>query len=400
MAIYTEYLDAQLDLARLGAERKKQLQRIADHRKRDVLVYAADTSVHLRNKGNVASATAISSPDVLPITDQLAKLTGAALDLILETPGGFGEIAEQIVRLLHARYPDFAVIVPGTAKSAGTIMAMAADEILMEPSTSSLGPIDAQLTWQGKSFSAEALLKGFEKIKKEVTKTKRLNHAYVPILQAISPGDLQHAQNALAFAKELVTEWLTTRKFKTWTTHRTKGKPTYGKPVTAQQKRQRAKQIAARLCNHSYWRTHNRSITLQDLVDMRLEITDYSKDAELADAIRRYYTLLQMTFEATPIYKVFETPTSQIVRFAVPPVQQLPQLAPQAANFAGFDFTCPKCNTSFKIQANLDQARPLQPGHVPFPAGNTFRCPTCGTESDLTGQRNQIELLTKKKVVT
>src|SRR5262245_41714728 len=113
MAIFTEYLDAQLDLAQLAAERKKQLQRISDHRQRDVLVCAADTSVHLRNKGNVAAATLISLPDVLPITDQLSRCTGKSLDLILETPGGFGEIAEQIVRLLRARYPDLAVIVPG-----------------------------------------------------------------------------------------------------------------------------------------------------------------------------------------------------------------------------------------------------------------------------------------------
>lgn len=400
MAIYTEYLDAQLDIAQLAAERKKQLQRLSDYRKRDVLVFAADTSVHLRSKGNVAAATLIAPPDVLPITDQISKLTGSALDLILETPGGFGEIAEQIVRLLRTRYQDLAVIVPGTAKSAGTIMAMAADEILMEPSVSALGPIDAQLSWQGKNFSAEALLKGFDKIKREVTKTKKLNHAYVPILQGLSPGELQHANNALDFAKQLVTDWLATYKFKNWTTHRTREKSSFGKPVTKSQKRQRAKQIAARLCSHSYWRTHNRSILLQDLVDMRLEITDYSKDPELADAIRRYYTLLQMTFEGTPIYKLFETPKSQIARFAVPLVQQPTLRSPHAAEVAGINFTCPGCNANYKIQANLGQQRPLQPDHVPFPSDNKFRCPACGRESDLTIQRSQIELRTKKKVVT
>lgn len=53
---------------------------------------------------------------------------------------------------------------------------------------------------------------------------------------------------------------------------------------------------------------------------MRLRITDYGQQAELANAIRRYYTLLQMTF-ATNIYKVFETPTSQVDRFIM---QQVP----------------------------------------------------------------------------
>ena len=47
-----------------------------------------------------------------------------------------------------------------------------------------------------------------EKIKQEVTDTGTLNKAYIPILQGISPGELQSAENALAFAKVLVTDWL------------------------------------------------------------------------------------------------------------------------------------------------------------------------------------------------
>lgn len=115
--------------------------------------------------------------------------TGTAIDLILETPGGSGEVAEDIVRLLRDKYASVAVIVPGWAKSAGTIMTMAADEILMD-SFSALGPIDAQLVWQGKTFSAHALLEGMEKIKREVEATGKLNLAYVPMLQGISPGEL------------------------------------------------------------------------------------------------------------------------------------------------------------------------------------------------------------------
>ncbi len=53
---------------------------------------------------------------------------------------------------------------------------MGADEILMEPFASALGPIDAQL----RGFSVEALLTGVEKIKNEVVKTGKLNHTYVP----------------------------------------------------------------------------------------------------------------------------------------------------------------------------------------------------------------------------
>ena len=94
-------------------------------------------------------------------------MSGNEVDIILETPGGSAEIAEDIMKLLRNRFSAIGVIVPGTAKSAGTIMAMAGDEILMGPS-SSLGPIDAQVFHQGKVFSADAFLEGLDKIKREV----------------------------------------------------------------------------------------------------------------------------------------------------------------------------------------------------------------------------------------
>ena len=76
------------------------------------------------------------------------------MDVIIETPGGDGAVAEDIVRLLRGKFDEVCFIVPGYAKSAGTIIVMSGDDILMGP-TSALGPIDAQLLWQGKVFSAE-----------------------------------------------------------------------------------------------------------------------------------------------------------------------------------------------------------------------------------------------------
>lgn len=385
MGVYSEYLDRLLSFPDLTAERSKQLRRISELRGgRDVLVFAADLG-----KGN--APISIGDEDLLPINDQLANLSGTALDLILETPGGSGEIAEDIVRLLRGKYAELGVIVPGTAKSAGTIMAMAGDEILMEPA-SALGPIDAQIFWQGKVFSAHALLEGMKKIKQEVEESGSLNKAYIPILQGISPGELQNAENALKFAESLVTNWLARYKFKSWSEH-----SSTGQPVTEEEKKDRAYQIASQLCNHSLWLTHRRSIKLEDFEAMRLQITDYSKMPELADAIRRYHALLQMTF-ATNIYKVFETPESQIYRFLgapVPPPQQ-----PVEAHVAIIDARCGRCGAVSRVQANLGQSRPLQEGCLPFPPDNKFHCPSCGAEADLSDARRQIEVQSKKRVVS
>jgi hypothetical protein len=390
MGIYGDYLNSPAagNFEALTTERKHQLARISELRGgRDVLVFAADL-----NKDN--AGVSIGYVDILPISDQLASLQGKSLDLILETPGGSGEVAEDIVRILRAKYEDIAVIVPGWAKSAGTIMAMAADEILMG-TTSALGPIDAQLFWQGKRFSADALLEGLEKIKQEVHDSGVLNKAYIPILQGISPGELQSAQNALDFAKELVTNWLTLYKFRKWETHSSNGQP-----VTEEEKKTRANQIATELCNHREWLTHGRSIKLADLQRMRLSVTDYDQQPDLADAIKRYYALLQMTF-AGNMYKLYETPTSQIYKFAVPaipPHAKKPSALP-GADVALLDVQCNACQTHFQVQANIGSPKPIKPGAIAFPADNKVSCPKCGVVTDLSDARREIEAQAKKPVV-
>jgi ATP-dependent protease ClpP protease subunit len=391
MGIYTEYLQqfSSGNFDELAAERKKQLRRISALRGRDTLVFAADINKSIPQ-------ISIDYSDLLPFTDELSNLKGKTLDLILETPGGSGEVAEDLVKAMRAKYEDIAVIVPGYAKSAGTLIAMAGDEIVMGPH-SAVGPIDAQIFYQGKRFSADALLEGMEKIKKEVADTGTLNRAYIPILQGISPGELQNAENALSFAKILVTQWLTHYKFRTWANH-----SSTGQLVTDAEKKQRAEEIAEQLCNHRYWKTHARSIKIEDLEAMRLKITNYANTPDLEDAILRYYTLLQMTF-ATNLYKIFETADSQVMRFLAP--QLPPPLGagmglPAPGSAIVFDFQCNRCNGKTKMQANLAKGAPLQMGCLAFPPDNKFRCPKCGTEHNLVDARRQIEAQFKKPIVS
>lgn len=399
MGLYSEYLERRFNFEQLAAERKVQLTRISQMRQRPILVYAANLQRSQQPIG-------INFTDLLPIQDQLANCSGEAIDLLIETGGGSGETVEDIVKLVRGRFGSLGVIVPGVAKSAGTILAMAADEILMEAS-SALGPIDAQINHQGKVFSAHALLEGMNKIKAEVVTTGALNRAYIPILQNLTPGDLQHAENAYDFARELVTDWLVQYKFKDWTTH-----SSTGDPVTADERVQRAREIAERLRDHGIWKTHGRSIKIDDLRKMRLKITDYSESPELADAIRRYYTLLQITFD-TNVFKLFETPTSQIMRVekveqielagALPPAKGRPgglRMPPGAAG-AIIGVPCPTCKTELRLGAKFDKNAPKPPaGVLPFPADNKVNCPACGNVVDVSGPRRVLEGQMGRPVVT
>ncbi|GIU84616.1 MAG: hypothetical protein KatS3mg008_1391 [Acidimicrobiales bacterium] len=66
------------------------------------------------------------------------------LDLVLHTPGGLVLAAEQIASALAAHPARVTVYVPHYALSGGTLIALAADRIVMSPSAV-LGPVDPQI---------------------------------------------------------------------------------------------------------------------------------------------------------------------------------------------------------------------------------------------------------------
>lgn len=384
MGILTEYIDRKLDWPGLEAERKKQLTKISELRGgRAIFTFASDMS-------NRSAPISIDYDDRVYIFDQISNLEGDKIDVILETPGGSAEIVEDIVEYIRDRFSEVAMIIPGYAKSAGTIMAMAGDEILMEPA-SALGPIDAQMIRGEKRFSADAFLEGLEKIKDEVEANNKLNLAYVPILQSISPGEIQACINAQNFSKELVTKWLSKYKFKFWEKHSTSGEI-----VTDQEKEKRALEIAEELCDHGKWLTHGRSVTIKDFTDMRLKVTDYSKDKDLFDAIRRYYTLLKMSFDTTNVFKIYETQNTQLYRFETSSASPTPRVEQDKVEIS---FKCKKCNTESILQANLKEGVELLKGNIPFPEDNIFICPGCNNRNEVSTIRMQVESQIKKKIV-
>ena len=66
------------------------------------------------------------------------------IDLLLHTPGGLVLASDQIAHALRRHDGRVTVIVPHYAMSGGTLVALAADEILMDPDAV-LGPVDPQL---------------------------------------------------------------------------------------------------------------------------------------------------------------------------------------------------------------------------------------------------------------
>ncbi|HEX3365785.1 SDH family Clp fold serine proteinase [Phenylobacterium sp.] len=90
--------------------------------------------------------TEINRDDLLGFVDLLHNISdGEPVDLMLHTCGGDVDACEKLVAAIHAKVGEspFRVIVPDMAKSAGTLMALGANSVIMSD-TSELGMIDPQ----------------------------------------------------------------------------------------------------------------------------------------------------------------------------------------------------------------------------------------------------------------
>jgi hypothetical protein len=98
----------------------------------------------------------ISAADPDDLSEIISGAKSKHIDLMLQTPGGEVDATEKLVSVLRKSFTSFRVIVPSWAKSAGTVIAISSNEIVMGVN-SELGPIDPQFPVNGNLFPAEIL---------------------------------------------------------------------------------------------------------------------------------------------------------------------------------------------------------------------------------------------------
>jgi ClpP class serine protease len=153
-----------------------------------------------------------------------------SIDLLLHTPGGLVLASEQIAYAVRARSGKVTVLVPHYAMSGGTLIALAADEILMDESAV-LGPVDPQLG----DVPAATLVRVTAKKPIERLDDRTLLLADV-------------AEKAVRHMKQVVTDLLA-------------GRPT----------RERAETIAEELAGGHY--THDDPITVAEATELGLPVS-------------------------------------------------------------------------------------------------------------------------------
>ena len=95
----------------------------------------------------------IDDGDTIPFVDLLHNVRrGEDVDLLLHTTGGSVDVADKLIRMVRSTVgeAEFRIIVPDFAKSAGTLMVLGADRVVMSD-MSELGPIDPQMVFADSS---------------------------------------------------------------------------------------------------------------------------------------------------------------------------------------------------------------------------------------------------------
>lgn len=152
------------------ASRIQLYKKIEQERGRPLIAYV--TSQRTNASGQMGA-------DVIPeICDQVLALPSKAraVDVLIVSSGGDPMVAWRTISVLREKVKTIGVLIPQSAYSAATLLALGADEIVMHP-CGNLGPLDPQITINHKDakgnnesiqYGAEDLLAFLNFAKKEV----------------------------------------------------------------------------------------------------------------------------------------------------------------------------------------------------------------------------------------
>jgi len=268
---------------------KQHMKRISELRgDRNVLFYA---SAFLQKPGVAGHLTAVTMEDIHGLMACFHGMDySRGMTLILHTPGGVVAATQSLVSYLHSKFKDIECVVPTYAMSAGTMIALSTNRIVMGRQ-SQLGPIDAQLQLAGgNQISAGAVVaqmrEAYKQIKEDVTKA----HVWAPILQSLGPSLYQESQYALDFGRSMVKQWLHDRMFS-------------GRADAAE----KAEAVANYFNATDDHKLHGRRIDREEAASKDLAIEELEANQELQEAVLTSYHLMMLLFETSPATKVMFT---------------------------------------------------------------------------------------------
>ncbi len=218
-------------------------------------------------------------------------LQGEDVDVVLTTPGGDANMARAFVQYLRDRFPGcIRCLVPLAAMSAGTMIAMGFDEVVMGKQ-SRLGPIDPQLFLpiNGIPVAAAALLRDFERAC-AVSSDVELA-AWSTIISRYPIGILDLCRQATAAAKAIVIEQLSGSKLL---------------DVGDDDRPAAAERVADYLADDNVHLSHGRGLRIQDLVDIGVRVTPMEADQQLQERLLSLHHATELSMQLANAFKLAE----------------------------------------------------------------------------------------------
>lgn len=152
--------------------------------------------------------TGIKLEDINGIMNALYKMDFEKnLAVILHTPGGDVVAAEQIISYIHSKFKKVIAIVPVMSMSAGSMVALSCDEIIISK-TGQLGPTDPQMNVRQRTFSVKDIKEQFEQARNNILSNPQESHIWAPIIESYSPALYMQAIKTEAYTKTKIRKWL------------------------------------------------------------------------------------------------------------------------------------------------------------------------------------------------
>jgi hypothetical protein len=282
--------------------RTKYLEQLSDYTGRNTIIYATRWT-----SGDAPpNLVSINDEDIHAFMEAIAGLQGNSLDLIIHSGGGSAEATDALVSYLRLKFDDIRIIIPQAAMSAGTMLACAANVIVMGKQ-SSIGPIDPQFILQTsvglQALPAHAIKEQFKMAQEDCRDNPKNLNSWLPMLSQYGPALLIRCQDQIDFGKELVENWLSTYMFS--------GEETI-----------LPKSIAEYLSNHSNFKTHGKHINIEKAIEIGLKIQQLEAEQEFQDKVLSAFHATMHCFGMTQAAKVIANHNGNcfIKQFNIAPV--------------------------------------------------------------------------------
>ncbi len=240
----------------------------------------------------------------IPVLGNVLRKIGDVdlLTLILHSPGGDGTVVEKFVGLCRTQCKRFQVAIPTEAKSAATLIALGADEIIMGP-PSEIGPIDAQvlITVSGvkKFVSAQSFIDARDNLLKkhaEAVAKKEDTSAILAMLSSLDLPFIIECERLMDFGRDVGKKLLANHML-----HKLKDAGA------------KAESIAQQLSSVELHKVHGRTIDGAAARRLGLRVRLCRTSAPFCSKVWEWYTRAEIMMTRARGFKLFETTEEQLV---------------------------------------------------------------------------------------